>query len=471
MRWETYNYTSDFQDAILACLIRYPNEFYAFGEIIKPEFFTGPAACETVFRLKEFRDKYGKYPTFTTLGNFAFDDAARVNIDHAKETLDYVEKLAALDTSDWKAILDRSVRFAKERAIFDAVRKIHGAQTENKLEGLDPVEVMRQAMSVGMNLKEDGLSLYHDSARIIDQVNTRQYGVQCGYHEFEKLWKYGWGPGWLVVLLAPPKRYKTAFAINLALNMVKKQDCDVLYYACEISQELAAFRALCNVTGWTQDDFWEHKEKGKIVAAKTLKRDLWGNVWFKGYPSKSTTISEIKAHAHHVVEQYDLKPKAIVIDYAETVRPDMVDKKAPDWRQQADIYTQARALGAEFGCCVIMPDRCNRETVGRKVPSMKSFQGAFEKAGIVDAAIGICATDEEYKHDRVRYFVFLNRHGEAYKHYDGKVDPLRMKMTVEGEIDYTPDDEDEGGGDMLRGRRKSAVRRKMVAGAEQTQAD
>jgi hypothetical protein len=137
-----------------------------------------------------------------------------------------------------------------------------------------------------------------------------------------------------------------------------------------------------------------------------------------------------------------LQPKAIIIDYAETVRPDSVDKKAPDWRQQADIYTQARAIGSELGCCIIMPDRCTRETVGKQVPSMKSFQGSFEKAGIVDAAIGLCSTDREYHQNRIRYFVFLNRHGEAYKHYDGSVDPSRMRMTVENEIEYRPEDEE-----------------------------
>jgi len=295
---------------------------------------------------------------------------------------------------------------------------------------------------------------------------SRDYGVMPGYEPFEKLWKTGWGPGWLIVLLAPPKRYKTAFAINLALNIVKSQDADVLYYACEITQELAAMRALTNITGWTQDDFFTSPEKGIMAAEKAAKRDLWGNVWFKGYPSKSTTISQIKSHAHQVIDIYGLNPKAIVIDYAETVRPDKVDKEQPDWRQQADIYTQARALGAELGCAVIMPDRCNKETVGKRVPSMKSFQGAFEKAGIVDAAIGLCATDDEYKHDRVRYFVFLNRHGEAYKHYDGKIDPQRMRMTVGQEIDYNPEDEDEDAKPKHRG-----IKRKMISGVKLTQND
>lgn len=466
MRWESYNFTNDFQDAILACLIKYPEEFYGFGEIIKPEYFTGPAACELVFRINEYKKKYGKYANFSTLGNFVFHKAAAVNIDHAKETLDYVEKLGQLDTSDKGAILDLSIQFAKERAVYDALRKIHTAQTEGT--PLNPVQVIQDAMAVGTNYNDLGISLYHDYEKIIRTVTDRTYGVHTGFAEFDKLWKFGWGPGWLVVLLAPPKRYKTGFAINLALNIAGNQDTDVLYYACEISQELAAMRALTNITGWTQDQFDSQKEKGILMAGKKVKSELWGNVWFKGYPSKSTTIGEIKAHARQVIGLYGLKPKAIVIDYAETVRPDSVDKKASDWRQQADIYTQARAMGNEFGCCVIMPDRCNRETVGKKVPNMKSFQGAFEKAGIVDAAIGICATDDEYKHDRIRYFVFLNRHGEAYKHYDGTVDPARMKMTVGGEIDYSPD---EDGEDSDLKPRRSTIKRKMVRGVEDTQND
>lgn len=467
MRWETFNFTNDFQDAILACLIRHPEDFYAFGEIIRPEYFSGPAACELAFRLIEYRKKFNKYPNFSTLGNFAFHKAARVNIDHAKETLDYVEKLGQIDTTDKPAILDLCITFAKERALFDAIRKIHAAQTEGKTTEINPLEIMQTAMAVGTNFNDLGLSLFHDYEKVIDTVNSRNYGVMTGYEQLSALWKFGWAPGWLIVLLAPPKRYKTAFAINLALGIAQQQDADVLYYACEITQELAAYRALTNITGWTQDQIHDSKEKGKLFAGEMLKKKLWGNIWFKGYPSKSTTISEIKAHARQVISYYNLKPKAIVIDYAETVRPDSVDKKAPDWRQQADIYTQARALGAELGTCVILPDRCNKETVGRSVPSMKSFQGAFEKAGIVDGAIGICATDDEYKHDIVRYFVFLNRHGVAYKHYRGKVDPERMQMTMDAEIDYVSDEDDED----EKPRRRSYVKRKMAKGAEDTQQD
>jgi hypothetical protein len=155
MRWETYNFTGDFQDTIIACLIRYPDEFYAFGEIIKAQYFDGAAAHEMVHRALEYKRKYGKFPNFGTLANFAYHKAARVNEDHAIETLEYIEKLAELDTSDKAAILDLSIEFAKERALYDALKKIHNAQIEGKRDEINPAAIISEALSVGeRNLRE-----------------------------------------------------------------------------------------------------------------------------------------------------------------------------------------------------------------------------------------------------------------------------------------------------------------------------
>ena len=861
MKFERYNFTDDMQDVILACLIRYPKKFFSFGQIIKPAFFNGPVQVETVFHLIEYQKKYSKYPSFTMLGNFAFAKVSRTNVDHANKIVDYVAKLSETDTDDWLSVLDLCIDFAKERAIYDAVRKIHAAQSEGKMVKINAVETIEEAMRVGTNYDDLGKSLYHHSNEVIDIVTKRNYGVMTGYPELDAVWKFGWAPGWLIVPLAPPKRYKcespenkllmydgtvkkakdikvgdllmgddstprtvltcgtgygpmfhveqsngdaysvtddhllcvcreertvpkgthfktrypaerikeitakdycrqsawfqrtwkgykvnvnfpdqpvpldpyflglwlgdgtsskpeicvadkdkeiaaylrsyanslkmritlgkgtgcrqfqlvrtpkrsakcsvrgclkpqmagsfcakhyatawhrgfkalaqgqthytnpiteslkklevyrnkhipnvykfnarairlkllagmidsdgnysknngfifsnsnrrladdacwlarslgfkaytrkvktrirsigcqgtafrtiiqgkiseiptkiprkmgidsakatnrttlkvkpigngkyygfeldgnrrylhsdftvthnTTFCLNLALNMACKLDTDVLYYACEISQELAMMRAIYNLTGFTEEQIFRNPEKLKPLVKQKLKQKMFGNVWFKGYPSKSVNLSQIRDHAKQTIQIYGLNPKAIFIDYAETVKPDKVGKDVPDWRQQADIYIQARALGAELGCAVIMPDRCNKEAVGRSVPSMKSFQGSFEKAGVVDVAIGLCADDSEHQQNRIRYFIFLNRHGESLLHYAGRVDPEHMKMTIDKKIDYKPDEEEETkpyrrGTSRSRSKGLREVKRDMEQDAASTQKD
>ena len=430
---------------ILACLIRFPDRFWRFGEIIKPEYFNGPSAVETVFRLMEYVNKYGKYPEFKTLGNYVFAKTERKNPDRAKELIEYIVKLSTTSTSDVDAIFDLTLGFAKERALLDALRKIHLAQQEGSKETIDPVAVVEQAMRVGFDYEDLGIELRRDLEKVIDKVSQIDYGVHTGYTELDNIWRYGWPAGWLIVPLAPPKSFKTTFCLNLAYKMASCEaiNADVMYYACEITQELAMMRTIFNMSGRGQNELYEGREKFKIAARQAADKNLWGHVWYKGFPSKVVTISQIKAHARMVMTHYNIKPKAIFIDYAETVRPSNTAKNIPDWRQQADIYTEARAMGQELGCCIIMPDRCNADTVGRKVPSMKSFQGSFEKAGVVDVAIGLCMTEAERKHNNMRFFIFLNRHGEQYDYFQGKLHPERMGITIDKKIEYNPDEEEE----------------------------
>lgn len=233
--------------------------------------------------------------------------------------------------------------------------------------------------------------------------------------------------------------HNTMFCLNVAMNVVGPAiGKNVFYYSCEISQELAMARALSNLTGLSQDFMFENPEEFKRRAHNQKRQHISGYLVFKGFPAGSTTIADIRAHATAVCQQHGIIPHLIIIDYAETVLPSV--RKHQDHREQADIYTDARALGAKFNCPVIMPDRCNAETVDKPVPNMRSFQGAFQKAGIVDGAIGLCATDAEYQRNILRGFIFINRHGKAYQHFRGVVDPEAMQLQFDTEIPYEPED-------------------------------
>lgn len=445
MSWENYNFTNEFQDAILACMIKYPDEFWSFGDIMRPQYFNGVDAAEIAFALKDYVEEFSKYPNFSTLMNWVYQKFERSNSDKANQLVDYVMKLTELDTSDWEGVRKLMIKFAKERSLFAALRKIHAAQMEGNGKDVDPVKEVEEALIVGEDIRKLGVSLVDDYERVIRNTTDVTYGVSTGYNMLDDVWKMGWAPGWLIVPLAPPKSYKTTFCINLALNMAgSKVGEDVIYYALEIDEELAMMRALYNLSGQTGGSIFEGGVEKFIQAAKHgIEKRITGNLWFKSFPSKTASIFDVEQHAKYLCQQKGLKPKAIVVDYAETVRPTLIGKNVPDNRQQADIYTAARAMGKKLGACVIMPDRCNKETVGRSVPSMTSFQGSFEKAGVVDAAIGLCFTEQERLQNRVRYFIFLNRHGPQLLQFEGRVDPELMRMTIDSKIEYTPDDEAE----------------------------
>jgi hypothetical protein len=580
---DEFSFTNDFQDLVIACLIRKPDKFFDAPLILKPKYFHGVQAGITCRCALEYFEKNSRFPTWETLGQLVSDETRHIaenRIGEHKTAQEYIEKLRGIKTGDVEFVRSKIVQFARERATISAIKEAisilqNPKDKKNKHTDSDFVKMFEEALSVGKNLDDLGIVLHDDADKVVDKVTSFDYGVKTGYNLLNKVWPRGWGPGWLIVPLAPPKRFKclgkgtgvlmyngsvkpvedirvgdrimgddsrprkiltcgkgrgplyrvsqgsgkdficndahvlcvkslkgdvkeipaeeyaqrskakwftrswkgykvdgsryrisvkpvgegdyygftidgnqrfllddftvthnTTFGINLALNMVSpSQGETIFYYACEISQELAVARALCNVADKSMDYMYSHTDKFKEEMRRQIGLKIGGHFICKSFPSKSVTMADIKAHAKQVISTFGIQPKAIFIDYAETVRP-VVPHGTSEHQAGASVYTEARALGAELGCCVIMPDRCNKETVSKKVPNMGSFQGAFQKAGVVDVAIGLCSTDEEYERNEIRYFVFLNRHGKAYQHFKGIVDPEKFKMTINEELPF-----------------------------------
>ncbi|MGV0949113.1 MAG: DnaB-like helicase C-terminal domain-containing protein [Azonexus sp.] len=436
MSLSQYNFSTDFQDELLVAMIRHPEIFMGLSGVIDYGYFTGTNSQMACKQMQDFYKKHNTYPNFAQLATLVIQATRQTGEnDKATEVTAYVQKLSEVDIRAKEFYRDQAINFAKQRALMKGCMDVAKLIQEGKEPGGEIVKQFQDALAIGQNLLDQGYLVRQDYNAIVDKLADKSYGTFTGYELFDtKLWKRGWGPGWLIVPLAPPKRFKTAFCLNLAMNMVgPKCGYDVLYYACEINAELASLRCFQSLLGATQDEFDDDPEKFRARLAEGLQMKMQGELLIKHFPAKTATIADIRAHAIASIESLGIKPKAIFIDYAETIKTDS-SKDSPEYRQQSDIYTQARALGSELGCCVIMPDRCNREAVNQATPQMDSFQGAFEKAGIVDISIGLCATDEEYDKGDLRFFTVLNRHGEGGTHLRGKVDKQRMRITIDEEL-------------------------------------
>lgn len=444
MERQTYNFASDFEDLVIACMIGHPDRFIGYVGVIEPGHFNGMHAFLCVQALTDYYQKYSHYPTWQVLGQLTQQMARKMGeAEKGAELALYIQKLSAMDTKDVEYIAEQTVNFAREKAVLNAARKLVDMVREGKNPENGAVKLFEDALKIGSNLENLGYVYHRDIDVVLDLLERQDYGVPTGYPLFDELWKGGWAPGWLIVPLAPPKRYKTAFCINLALNMVGPViHQDVFYFACEISQELACFRAMMRHSQLTKENFYQNPVEFRRAVHEGVQIKVGGNLVVKSFPSKTATIQDIKAHAKLLMSTYGYKPKAIIVDYAETIKPSNA-KGVSDWRQQSDIYTEARAMGSELGCCVIMPDRCTKEACDSIVPDMKAFQGAFEKAGIVDIAIGLCCTEAEYANGQIRFFTFIDRHNEGHRYFRGTVDASRMTVEITEKLVYVPDQDKE----------------------------
>lgn len=434
MALTNYNFSSDYQDELLATMIRMPDLFIGLDGVIQYGYFTGSNSQIICKLLLEFYKKHSTFPTPAQLSTEAQNHARKSgNNEQATELTSYIQRLSETEVRAPTSYRDEAIQFAKTRACIIAATEVARTIQENKELTYDIPKKFQEALSIGQNIYDLGYCAHADVDVVIDKLTNQKYGIYTGFELIDThVFRKGMGPGWLIVPLAPPKAYKTGFCLNMAVNMVSPNLAyDVLYYACEISSELALLRAYQRIANRTKDQFDDDPEEFRAAVKRGVLTKLAGSLFVKHFPAGSVTISDIRAHALQTIQVNKLQNvKAIFIDYAETVKYDG-DKDAPEHRKQSSIYKSARALGDELGCAIIMPDRCNRETVDKAVPDRNSFQGAIEKGGILDVGIGLCQTPEERQQNKMRYYIFLNRHGEEGIHIRGKVDPKQMVLTMD----------------------------------------
>lgn len=433
--------TTEFQDLVLACLLRHPGDMLKYDRVLDPKYFSGVYATEIARVSLKYIEKYDRTPSWEVLGQLTEDAAHRLGEDREsaqRETQEYIRKLKELDTGDIDYVAQRTVEFARTRAVINAIKK--SASALQDAEEHDHVKAFEDALAVGLDIDDLGVLLNEDAEWIVDQVTSHEFGIGTGFPLLDSVWRNGMGEGWLVVPLAPPKCFKTGFCINVANNVASQSiGEDVIYYTCEISQTLGAARSMTALSGIPSNQMYDNPERFKRSVRTRIDEHLVGNILFKEFPAKTATMRDLESHYKIACKQYGLNPRLVVIDYADTMRP--MDAGQSEHKQQANIYTDARAFATRHKFTCLMPDRCTADTVGKAVPNLKSFQGAFEKGGIVDAALGLCQTEEERINGIMRYFYFVNRHGEQFKQFIGTVDPETMLMTVDDEVEYVPDED------------------------------
>ncbi len=450
---EKYNSTPDYQDRILACIIKHPSRFLAYQGVLNSAYFSGIPRIVTAREMFKYIKKYSRFPEWDVLVQRVYDAIERTSESKEEESImDYLKRLRDMDTGDIESIIEDVIKFARKRAYLIALEDAfkywqEGKEPEGGFESL-----FKDAAQVGINFQDFGYLIgpnrEHEILRVIEEYLDVKPGIKLGarWHLLDEVWKNKGGvrPGWLIAILAPPKRYKTTLCVNLALSIASSGK-PVFYYPCEITQVDAALRTFQCLADCSDALLMQNPRSFTEMIIRQANSTLGADVLIKGYPLRSVSIAnDIRAHALSVKSQLKIQPAAIFIDHAECLRSSSTKKDISDHREQGGIYVEAKNLGLEMGCPVFLPDRCDAETMERVNPTMKGkgFQGAMEKMGHVDAGIALYSSENEYLQDQYRAFIFLNRHGKAGLHFRGIVNPETQRMTLDSEIDWNPDDDD-----------------------------
>ena len=221
------------------------------------------------------------------------------------------------------------------------VFQIRESRQANNLVGID--EVLRSAMDrLDARLRGEG------------QEGT----VETGFTDLDRM-TGGLHASELVILAARPSMGKTAFAMNIAENVVLKSNQPTLFISLEMAAIELIERMLCSVA----------KVNGNRLRNGTLKSDERKNLarvagQLSTVPlfiddSPTRNVSEIAGAARRVARRNGGRLGLLVIDYLQLIQPD--SSSDPRQEQVAKIARRLKGLARELKVPVLCLSQLNRQ--------------------------------------------------------------------------------------------------------------
>ena len=339
-------------------------------------------------------------------------------------TRDYVQQLMEITPTAANAV--RYARIVKDKAMLRGLADASAEISELVYDQVGtPAEILESAEKKIYSLRkgETGDSLEHvgttllkvfDTLTELSQSDSAIPGLSTGLRDLDKKIN-GLNKSDLFLIAARPAMGKTAFALNLALNVAKKYNKTVACFSLEMSREQLIMRLLANesfvelgklITGKLTEEEWT---KLAMASAALSQTDL------RVDDNPSITVAEINAKCRRL-DNLGL----VVIDYLQLMQGSGYGK-ASDNRVNvvSDISRSLKIMAKELNVPVICLSQLSRGPEGRtdKRPMLSDLResGAIEQ----DADEVIFLYRDEYYNENTEEkgvaecIVAKNRHGEV----------------------------------------------------------
>ena len=371
------------------------------------------------------------YETVYTMFNFSetidpvtvLEKMRQLGVYH-DNTRDYVQQLMEITPTAANAV--RYANIVKDKAMLRGLADASSDISELVYEQVGtPAEILESAEKkiyalrkgdTGDSLEHIGVTLHKvfDTLTELSQSDSAIPGLSTGLRDLDKKIN-GLNKSDLFLIAARPAMGKTAFALNLALNVAKKYNKTVACFSLEMSREQLTMRLLANesfvelgklLTGKLSEEEWT---KLAMASAALSQTDL------RVDDKPSITVAEINAKCRRL-DNLGL----VVIVYLQLMQGSGYGK-ASDNRVNvvSDISRSLKIMAKELNVPVICLSQLSRGPEGRtdKRPMLSDLResGAIEQ----DADEVIFLYRDEYYNENTEdkgvaeCIVAKNRHGEV----------------------------------------------------------
>ena len=252
---------------------------------------------------------------------------------------------------------------ANVRALYHAVQDAQYEITSGELPVEQVAGGLREQVEDIIRGVKDGTSNLEPIVGELEAVRRRKEGrasgVPTGFADLDAL-TLGFQPGNLILLAARPSHGKSAFTLNVALNIARRDGQSALFFSLEMSQMELYQRLLAQ---WTNIPI--HKVRSGHITEQEIERmeaalphiqqtPLWIN------DTAAADISQICADARVFIQQHPLVA-LIVVDYLQLARASEIAKREGRTREVSEISGRLKQLAREMKVPVLAVSQLSRE--------------------------------------------------------------------------------------------------------------
>jgi len=365
-------------------------------------------------QLNDYFSKYNRLPTKETLLIVLQDD--KILEDNKKTISEIISDIYNLSNkiNDIEYYEDKTLKFIRnsrvKNAIFNSIKLLQE-------EDYDAIvgEITSAVKEIDKN-KNLSFNFFKNKHLLVDFI--KRDVVPTPYDVINKICKGGLGLGELSVIQGGTSAGKSFLMQIISMMALINYNIDVVYYTLEMSERQVAERLISILLKKHIQDVTtkEVKDIDKIV----LDHGITAQYHIKEFPSGEATINTLKNNCDNLRNQFDIKPKLIVVDYDELIRP--ITHRATKREELNDIYINLRGWSKQDIFAMLTAGQFNKSGWARQSPDITNSAESFSKNASIDFSILIGRSVEDRLYNTGRAIIGKNRNGKDSIAFPMKID-------------------------------------------------
>lgn len=418
------------EHVILGNLVRDEKYCRAVLPYLRDEYFNDPSQVQLFKIIQAFVGKYNTLPTTEALV-IEVEAITGLNEKQHKELSQLVSQIEVDENTDRKFLLERTEEFAKERALFHALRESIAIVDDPKAGNTSSIPKMLQdALAVSFD-PSIGHDFFEDAGKRFEEYHAVKNRLPFDLDYMNRITNGGLLPKTMMILMAGTGVGKSLFMCHFAAANLM-QGKNVLYFTMEMSEQQIGQRIDHNLLGVPEHELMQMSLETYNRRLARVREKSKGKLIIKEYASGTASAGVFR----HVINELRMKknfvPDVIYVDYLNICASSRMKMGGTinTYVLVKAVAEELRGLAQEFGIPLVTATQTNRDGLNSSDVDITNTSESVGVPQTCDYMLAIISDEELEQLGQVMVKQLKNRYGDPtrYRKFVLGIDRSRMKL-------------------------------------------